>query len=106
MPARRRRPARAGALTDLPPLKIVRSIVLLQLGYYLIATVLISFTAVVVGHQLSVGLVLDWRTVRGDSTMGWLLGVVWLLVSLLAYEYSLSLPLCLVGFRSYSDLES
>jgi protein SYS1 len=88
MPPRRRKPPRAGALTDLPPLKIIRSIILLQLAYYLIATILIFFTALVVGHHLGLGLVFDWSTVRGDSTIGWLLGVVWLLVSLFAYVHA------------------
>ncbi len=84
MPPRRRKPPRAGALSDLPPLKIIRSIVLLQLAYYLIATILICFTALAVGHNLSLALIFDWRTVRGDNTVGWLLGIVWLLVSLFA----------------------
>jgi protein SYS1 len=90
MPPRRRKPPRAGALADLPPLSILRSILLLQLSYYVVATVLILFTTLVAGQKFSVGLVLDWRTVRGDNTVGWMLGVVWLLVSLFAYVASLS----------------
>jgi Integral membrane protein S linking to the trans Golgi network len=84
MPPRRRKPPRAGALTDLPPLKIIRSIVLLQLAYYVIALVLILFTTVVAGQKFSLALIFDWTTVRGDNTVGWMLGIVWLLVSLFA----------------------
>ncbi len=90
MPPRRRKPPRAGALADLPPLKIIRSIVLLQLAYYVIATILILFTTLVAGQKFNLALVLDWRSVRGDNTVGWMLGVVWLLVSLLAYVILLS----------------
>jgi len=89
MPPRRRKPPRAGALADLPPLSILRSILLLQVSYYVVATVLILFTTLVAGQKFSVGLVLDWRTVRGDNTVGWMLGVDWLLVSLFAYAASL-----------------
>ena len=90
MPPRRRKPPRAGALTDLPPLKIIRSIIILQLSYYLIAGVIIMFTALVAGQKLSLALIFDWRTVRGDNTIGWMLGGVWLLVSLFAYASSVS----------------
>jgi hypothetical protein len=80
MPPRRRKPPRAGALTELPPLKIIRSIVLLQLVYYVTAVVLILFTALVAGHKFSLDLIFDWKSIRGDSTIGWTLGLVWLLV--------------------------
>jgi protein SYS1 len=92
MPPRRRKPPRAGALTDLPPLKIVRSIVLLQLSYYVIATLIILFTTLVAGQRFHLALIFDWRTVRGDNTVGWMLGIVWLLVSLFAYVLRFSFP--------------
>lgn len=93
MPPRRRKPPRAGALSDLPPLKIMRSIILLQLSYYVIASLIILFTTVVAGQKFNLALIFDWRTVRGDNTIGWMLGFVWLLVSLFAYVDSyLSLP--------------
>ncbi|RMZ81424.1 hypothetical protein DV738_g2331, partial [Chaetothyriales sp. CBS 135597] len=79
MPSRRRRPPRAGALTELPPLRILRSIVLLQLFYYTAATILIAFTVLVLGHRFDFGLIFDWRRIRGDITSGWLVGAVWLL---------------------------
>ncbi|PGH21576.1 hypothetical protein AJ80_03136 [Polytolypa hystricis UAMH7299] len=78
---RRRRPPRAGALTELPPLKIVKKIVLLQLAYYACATVLILFTALVAGTAFSPDLILSWRSLRGDTTVGWTLSFVWLLNS-------------------------
>ncbi|KAJ5163741.1 Integral membrane protein SYS1-related protein [Penicillium coprophilum] len=77
MPARRRPPA--GSRTELPPLKIVRKILLLQLAYYVCATVLILFTTVVYGAPFSLDLVFGWDSLRGDTTIGWMLGLVWLL---------------------------
>jgi protein SYS1 len=85
MPPRRRRPPRAGALTELPPLRIIRSIVLLQTFYYVAATILIAFTTLVLGQRFDVGLVFDWQRIRGDVTIGWLVGVVWLLTGFFTY---------------------
>ncbi|PGH36055.1 hypothetical protein GX50_01067 [[Emmonsia] crescens] len=78
---RRRRPPRAGALTDFPPLKILKKILFLQAAYYICATILILFTAVVAGTAFSPDLILSWRSLRGDTTIGWTLGLVWLLNS-------------------------
>ncbi|KAJ5773569.1 hypothetical protein N7457_008465 [Penicillium paradoxum] len=77
MPARRRPPA--GSRTELPPLKIIRKILLLQAAYYVSATVLILFTTVVYGAPFSLDLVFGWDSLRGDTTIGWMLGLVWLL---------------------------
>ncbi|PMD66836.1 uncharacterized protein K444DRAFT_639045 [Hyaloscypha bicolor E] len=79
--ARRRRPPRPGALTELPPLKILTQIVLLQVVWYAVGTLLILFTALVAGKKFSFDLVLSWRSLRGDTTVGWMLGLVWLLNS-------------------------
>jgi hypothetical protein len=81
----RRRPPRPGALTELPPLKIVRKIVLLQLLYYVCATVLILFTTLVAGTVFSVDLIFGWDNLRGDTTVGWMMGLVWMLNSFLWY---------------------
>ncbi len=83
--ARRRRPPRPGALTELPPLKILSQILLLQAIWYLAGTLLILFTALVAGKHFSFDLVLSWRALRGDTTVGWMLGLVWLLNSLIGY---------------------
>ncbi|TVY44131.1 Protein SYS1 [Lachnellula occidentalis] len=80
--ARRRRPPRPGALTELPPLKILSQIVILQTIWYAAATALILFTVLVAGKSFSIDLVLSWRSLRGDTTVGWMLGLVWLLNSL------------------------
>lgn len=77
----RRRPPPAGARTELPPLKIVRKILLLQLAYYASATALILFTTLVYGTAFSFNLVLSWDALRGDTTLGWMLGLVWMLNS-------------------------
>jgi len=79
---RRRRPARPGALADLSPTRILSQIVLLQLAYYGCAAVLIVFTALVAGTELSTDLVFSWQSLRGDTTVGWTLGLVWMLNSL------------------------
>ncbi|PWY87896.1 hypothetical protein BO94DRAFT_516178 [Aspergillus sclerotioniger CBS 115572] len=77
----RRRPPRGGSRTELPPLKIVLKILLLQLAYYVTATALILFTTVVYGTPFSLDLVFSWNAVRGDTTIGWMLGLVWILSS-------------------------
>ncbi|KAK3689640.1 integral membrane protein S linking to the trans Golgi network-domain-containing protein [Podospora appendiculata] len=76
---RRRRPPRSGALTELPPLKILSQIAALQGLYYLAALVLMSFTVLVTGTHFSADLVFGWAAVRGDTTEGWLMGFVWVL---------------------------
>ncbi|KAJ5492992.1 hypothetical protein N7539_001738 [Penicillium diatomitis] len=77
MPARRRPPA--GSRSDLPPLKIIRKILLLQAAYYVCAFVLILFTTIIYGTPFSLNLVLGWDYLRGDTTIGWMLGLVWIL---------------------------
>lgn len=76
---RRRRPPRPGALTELPPLRIVSQILALQSVYYVSAVALILFTALVMGTPFGASLVLGWEPLRGDTTTGWMLGFVWLL---------------------------
>lgn len=88
--ARRRRPPRPGALTELPPLKILSQIVILQTIWYSVATGLILFTALVAGKRFSMDLVLSWRSLRGDTTVGWMLGLVWMMNSLFGYAVSSS----------------
>ncbi|KAI1909688.1 hypothetical protein LOZ12_000707 [Ophidiomyces ophidiicola] len=81
MQSRQRKLRRAGALRDLPPLHIFKKIVILQTAYYTCATGLILFTALVAGTAFSADLVLSWRSLRGDTTIGWTLSFVWLLNS-------------------------
>ncbi|KAK3321525.1 integral membrane protein S linking to the trans Golgi network-domain-containing protein [Apodospora peruviana] len=76
---RRRRPPRPGALTELPPLKILGQIAALQGLYYLAALVLMCFTALVAGTGFSADLVFGWAPVRGDTTQGWLMAFIWVL---------------------------
>lgn len=85
---RRRRPPRPGALADLAPLRIATQIVVLQLLYYLSAGILILFTALVAGAPIRLELLFSWKSLRGDVTIGWMLGVVWMLNSLIAYASS------------------
>lgn len=76
---RRRRPPRPGALTELPPLKILGQIVALQGLYYAVALVLMLFTVLVTGMGFALDLVFGWEAVRGDTTQGWLMGFVWMI---------------------------
>ncbi|KAH9905767.1 integral membrane protein S linking to the trans Golgi network-domain-containing protein [Xylariomycetidae sp. FL2044] len=76
--ARRRRPPRAGAIAELPPLRILGQIAALQVIYYAAALVLMLFTTLVAGSQFSLDLVFGWASLRGDTTQGWLIGFVWL----------------------------
>ncbi|RKF59811.1 Protein SYS1 [Golovinomyces cichoracearum] len=82
MALRRRRPPRSGMLTEFPPLKILTQIFILQLVYYTSAFVLILFSALVAGKHFNLDLVLNWRNLRGDTTVGWMLGTVWELNSI------------------------
>lgn len=84
--ARRRRPARPGALADLAPSKILAQIVILQILYYAVAAALILFTALVAGNTVNADLLLSWKTIRGDITTGWMLGLCWMMDSLIWYN--------------------
>ena len=77
-----RRPARPGALTSLAPLKILTQIFILQSAFYAIATALILFTVLAAGKPFSLDLIFSWRSIRGDTTVGWTLGLCWGLTSL------------------------
>ncbi|KAK3385044.1 integral membrane protein S linking to the trans Golgi network-domain-containing protein [Podospora didyma] len=77
--ARRRRPPRPGALTELPPLKILAQIAALQGLYYTSALVLMLFSTLVAGTSFSADLIFGWAAVRGDTTQGWLMGFIWML---------------------------
>ncbi|KUL90538.1 hypothetical protein ZTR_00345 [Talaromyces verruculosus] len=85
----RRRPPRPGALTELPPLKIVRKILLLQALYYVCITALVLFTTLVAGTVFSLDLIFGWDSLRGDTTVGWMLSLVWILNSFLCVIFLL-----------------
>ena len=79
---RRRRPPRAGAVNELDPLKIFKQICALQAAYYFFASILIVFTTLVAGKRFTLDLILSWQALRGDTTVGWTLGLCWMLTSL------------------------
>ncbi|THW69186.1 hypothetical protein D6D19_08538 [Aureobasidium pullulans] len=87
--SRRRRPARPGALADLAPKRILAQIVVLQLLYYAVAAALILFTTLVAGRDVTADLLLSWRTVRSDVTTGWMLGLCWMMDSLICVIFLL-----------------
>src|ERR1700753_3816918 len=92
---RKHRLRRPGALADLQPLRIFTQIVILQVAYYVCAAVLIVFTALVAGEGVGLDLLLSWRTIRGDTTVGWMLGLVWMLNSLFWYAEKLTVIISL-----------
>jgi hypothetical protein len=93
---RRRRPPRSGAITELPPLRILSQIAALQGIYYAVALVLMLFTSLVMGIQFKLDLIFGWASLRGDTTQGWLIGFVWLCCAGVMYVIpSPSLPSCL-----------
>lgn len=100
--ARRRRPARPGALADLAPSRILAQIVILQLLYYAVAAALILFITLVAGKEISVDLLLSWKTIRGDITDGWMLGLCWMMDSLISY----ATPHLLFAFHLISEIEN
>ncbi|KAB5518723.1 integral membrane protein S linking to the trans Golgi network-domain-containing protein [Coniochaeta sp. 2T2.1] len=72
--ARRRRPPRSGAISELPPLKIASQLLALQAVFYATALVLTLFASLVAGTDFSLDLVFGWQGVRGDTTTGWMAG--------------------------------
>ncbi|KAK0611479.1 integral membrane protein S linking to the trans Golgi network-domain-containing protein [Immersiella caudata] len=77
--ARRRRPPRPGALSELQPLKILSQIAALQTLYYTTALILLLFTSLVAGTHFSLDLILGWSSARGDTTQGWITCFIWIL---------------------------
>jgi hypothetical protein len=90
--ARRRRPPRSGAISELPPLKILSQILALQTLYYVSAFTLTLFTSLVAGTKFSLDLVFGWQLVRGDTTQGWVWGFLWVVDGGLVMYVSLSPP--------------
>ncbi|KAF2835923.1 hypothetical protein M501DRAFT_940920 [Patellaria atrata CBS 101060] len=89
--ARRRHPPRPGALADLAPLRILTQIIALQVLYYICAGLLIIFTALVAGKEVGLDLLFSWRSLRGDITVGWMLGLIWMLNAFISVIFILLL---------------
>jgi len=89
------RPAPHPSLTRLTPFRLLTQILTLQLSFYTIATALILFTALAAGKPFSPDLVLSWRSIRGDTAVGWTLALCWLLTSAFGYVPSSPSSLCL-----------
>ncbi|EWC47981.1 hypothetical protein DRE_02863 [Drechslerella stenobrocha 248] len=80
--ARRRRIRPASALESLSPVLIISQIMALQTAFYTVATLLLLFTAVVIGARFSLDLPFSWGVVTAENAAGWTVGMVWLLNSL------------------------
>ncbi|KAK1753053.1 integral membrane protein S linking to the trans Golgi network-domain-containing protein [Echria macrotheca] len=77
--ARRKRPPRPGALSELPPLKLLTQLLALQTLYYLTSLTLHLFTSLVTGTPFTLSLVFSWTSLRGDTTAGYLSAFIALL---------------------------
>ncbi|KAK6352788.1 hypothetical protein TWF696_004791 [Orbilia brochopaga] len=75
---RRRRVRPASALESLSPLLILSQIVALQTAFYAVATILLLFTAVVLGVRFSLDWPFSWVPVTGENARGWTVALVWL----------------------------
>lgn len=53
------------------------------------------------GRHFTFDLVLSWRSLRGDTTVGWMLGLVWLLNSVIGYTL-----LSVVGNKNTNGFDS
>lgn len=60
------------------PLRTAAQIAIIQSLYYVVALVLVLFTALVAGMPFSFNLILGWDMVRGDTTQGWLMSFIWI----------------------------
>ncbi|CAK7199827.1 hypothetical protein SEUCBS139899_002513 [Sporothrix eucalyptigena] len=78
---RRRRPRRSGALGELPPLKILGQIALIQAILYVSLTALMFFTERISGRPFSFNLVFGWSGIRGDTTEGLVTAFIWVLAA-------------------------
>lgn len=67
----------------LSPSRIFAQIVLLQCTYYIIATLLFSFTASLFGYEFSFSWVFSWHLVDLTNSLGLVLFALWLLDTLL-----------------------
>ncbi|KAK8125899.1 uncharacterized protein PG998_001658 [Apiospora kogelbergensis] len=75
---RRRKPPRAGAIAELPPLRLLSQIVAIQGIFYAAALILFLFTGLVAGTGFHLDLVFGWASLRGDTTQGFVYAFVWL----------------------------
>lgn len=64
---------------SLAPKRLFSQILLLQIVYYLIGGVIISFYYIVSGNPFSIYVIFSWEPVRMDTTIGWTLALLWLL---------------------------
>ncbi|KAK8137984.1 hypothetical protein PG984_001364 [Apiospora sp. TS-2023a] len=78
---RRRKPPRAGAISELPPLRILSQIAAIQGIYYTTALILFLFTGLVAGTGFHMDLVFGWASLRGDTTQGFVYAFIWLCCS-------------------------
>ncbi|CAG8645908.1 550_t:CDS:2 [Ambispora leptoticha] len=60
------------------PLLIIPQIIALQALYYTSISVIVLFTLLITGNDITLDHLLDYREFRGDTVLGWTLGFAWI----------------------------
>ncbi|KAH0609249.1 uncharacterized protein H6S33_012735 [Morchella sextelata] len=81
MPKRPRR-IRRPAANSFQPLQTFLQILSLQCIYYVTSTATILFSALVAGVPFGLDLIFSAENLRGDTAIGWTLGILWVLSAL------------------------
>lgn len=68
----------------LAPKRLFLQIISLQAVYYVAGLVMISFALMVLGLPWHAHYIFSWEDVRADTSLGWLLALIWLLVAILS----------------------
>lgn len=63
----------------LAPKRLFTQIVTLQLAYYLLGLVMITFAVLILGLKWEPHYIFSWVDVRADTSLGWLLALLWLM---------------------------
>ncbi|KAK9449469.1 integral membrane protein S linking to the trans Golgi network-domain-containing protein [Limtongia smithiae] len=85
---RRRGAARSsGRYDSFAPTRLAMQICILQSLYYVTAAALLLFTCLVSGTPFTLELLLSWRGIRIDNTIGWTICLVWCLNSIFNVLY-------------------
>ncbi|CAG8458027.1 89_t:CDS:2 [Ambispora gerdemannii] len=60
------------------PLLIIPQIIALQALYYTSISIIVLFTLLITGNDITLDHLLDYREFRGDTVLGWTLGFAWI----------------------------
>lgn len=65
----------------LAPRRLLWQIIQMQVAYYTMGLILVTFVLLVFGRKWNGSYVFSWEYVRADTSMGWTLALLWLLDS-------------------------